>query len=129
MARIPDAAIWPPRDLLIQVIPVGMVVSLCYAILVSLIKIQKLQHASVKGNTVNSNALGLSGLENVQIPTDPSKPTLEHLDGVAVLSFRILRLTAVVALIVLQFVQIFKAFGGNLDHALLINYVSSAIKL
>ncbi len=60
---------------------------------------------------------------------DPSKPTLEHVDGVAVLSFRILRLTAVVALIVLQFVQIFKAFGGNLDHALLINYVSSSIKL
>lgn len=124
MTRILDAAHWPPRDVLVKVIPGSLVISLCYVFLTCAVHLRNLQQASVEGKVADSNALGLSLLGDDQTPKESPKKPLARLDGLAVVSFRSLRILAVVALITIQCFQLSNTSGGYLDFLLLINYVS-----
>ncbi len=125
MTRFIDALLWPPpRDHLILIIPFAAIASLSYGCLTHLAYLRRSQRASEKGKAASSNALGLSLEEVGQSSKEISKALLQNLDGVAILTFRCLRLAVVTALFAHQAVQIFTVLGGNLDYALLTNYVS-----
>ncbi|KLO18951.1 P-loop containing nucleoside triphosphate hydrolase protein [Schizopora paradoxa] len=122
MARTLDVALWPPRDILLKIIPGGLIVSLLYIFLAYILDNLRLnlQHKSPKGNRTLSYAPGARLLGNNK---SPNEHILEFSDGITVLSYKILRLLAVLALVAIQSFQISNASRESFDLMLLINYV------
>ena len=124
MTRTSDVAHWHPRDILLKTIPGGLIISLLYIFLVYGVRCFNLRRRSNEGDGEPLSAYRVHLQGKIRAPKISSIGTTDFLDGIAVLSFKILRHSAVLVLVAIQSFQISNASGGKFDLVLLLNYVS-----